>query len=472
MRRVVVAAVLGMALVGCSDALTSRVDVVARTDGYELGVDRLAELIATGKGLPLQRQVVEGIATLWIDYTIFADRLLGGDSLTDSAYVRAAMWAETQQELADRYHERLVADLIKLDSAEVDSVYEAGDYRLIKQILFAVDPNASPNVRQAKQRLARETQAKLQAGTLTWAQAAEVNEDPGARDAEGSVGVIARGEMIAPFENAAYTLAPGGMSTVVETSYGYHILWRPKLDAVRDEFHQDVEQRREMEFDNSFLEQIPDRWHIEVRRGVGPAVRALGADALRAKSSGRVLGTYRGGRFRVSDLARWVQAMPEGVRQQIGGASDSQVVQLVTSLMRNEALVQEARDSGVTLSPEFQEEITDQLRRQLALMSALLGLPMDTLAALRALPTEARHDTVTVRVFSYLEGLAQNRVRLQTVPPFLSDTLRAESDWELVPAGVERVLERARQLRLALDSMPAPPGANPGAKPGAKPDAR
>lgn len=464
MRRGILVAAVAVALSGCADAFTSRVDVVARAGDYELGVDQLAELLATGKGLRLQREVAEGISVMWVDYTILADRLLAGDSLLDSGYVDAAMWAEIQQEIADRYHEQLVERLVQLDSAQLDSVYAAGEYRLIRQILFAVGPNVSPDVRTAKQRLARDIQMKLVTGALTWAQAAEANEDPGARDSLGSVGVMARGEMVPPFENAAYTLAPGAFSPVTESSFGFHILWRPALADVKDEFRDGIEERREREFDDSFLAEVPERWKIDVRRGIGPAVREVGADAMRAKSSGKVLGSYRGGRFRVSDLARWIQAMPLQIRQQIGGATDSQAVQLVGSLMRNEALVQEARDSGVTLDTEFRGDITDQLRRQLALMSALLGMPLDTLDALRALPAQARHDTVTVRVLAYLQSLAESKVRLQTVPPFLADTLRAETPWEIVPAGVERVLERARQMRLSLDTLAPPAPKEPNAQ--------
>lgn len=448
------------ALSGCGDALTSRADVAARVEGYELGVDQLAQVLATGKGLRLEVEVAEGIAALWADYTTFADRLLAGDSLTDSGYVAAAMWAEYQQELADRYHERLVARHLAMDSAAVDSVYAAGDLRWIRQVLFLVSPNASPTERDVKRRMAQDAHARLQSGALTWAQAAARTEDPGARDSLGSVGLIARGETLAPFENAAFALEPDSISSVVETARGYHILWRPPLAALREAFVTELELRREMAFDDAFLAALPERWDIEVRRGAAPAVRELGTNALRAKQSGKVLGSYRGGRFRVSDLARWLQAMPVQLRQQVGSASDSQAVMLVESLIRNQALVQEARDSGVTLSPEFQAEMADQLRRQIALVSALLGLPLDTLPALRALPPEARHDTVRARVSAYLDAVAQEDKRLQAVPPFLADTLRAETDWEIVPAGIEAALGRARQIRLQLSPGALPPDAN------------
>ena len=463
--------VLGVAVGACGDAFTSRVGVVARAGPYELTVDRLAEVIATGKGLPLRRDVAEGVAHLWVDYTIFADRIASGDSLTDSGYVAAAMWAEIQQELADRYHTMLVQDAVHLDSAQVDSAFEAGEYRSIKHILFEVDPNASPNIRETKRRLAQDTYLRLTLGGLTWTQASEANEDPATKDTEGDLGVIGYGDMVPAFENAAYALAPGEISPVTETGFGYHILTRPPLAEVREAFREGVEARREETFDDAFLAELPSRWDIQVREGVGPAVRELGYDPIRAKQSGKVLGTYTGGRFRVSDFARWVQAMPPTVRQQLQSASDSQVTALVSSLMRNEALVREAREAGAALTEEFFVEMTDQLRREMSLVAALIGFPRDTLSLLRGLPRDALRDTVTVRVFGYLHAVAHNEKRLQSVPPFLADTLRAEADWEVIPAGIEQVLERARQMRLSLDSLPAGGGATPPPRPPGAPDA-
>jgi hypothetical protein len=167
--------------------------------------------------------------------------------------------------------------------------------------------------------------------------------------------------------------------------------------------------------------------------------------------------------------------MPQSVRQQLQGASDSQVTALVSSLMRNEALIREARDSGAVITEEFQQEMAEQLRRQMSLVASLLGFPPDTLPLLRGLSPEALHDTVSVRVFGYLQAVSQNQKRLQPVPPFLADTLRAETDWKVSAAGIEQVLERARQMRLSLDSLPeteTPPGTAPPARPTPPPDAR
>jgi hypothetical protein len=468
MRRVVVVMATVFS-VGCSDAFTSRVDVVARVGPYELGVDRLAEIIATGSALPLQRPVAEGIAQMWVDYTIFADRMVAGDSLLDSGYVAAGMWAEIQQQIADQYHEQLVNGLVSLDSSAIDSAYAGNTYRAIEQYLFDIPANAKLPVRLAKRKSAEDTRAMLVSGKLKWSRL--VSADSGS-EGDAPLTLIGRGEQSPAVENAAFSLAPGEFSPVVETPEGYRIVWRPPLAEIRDQFRTEVKNRLESAFDTAFLAALPSRWDVTVRQGIGPSVRHLGQDPLRAKQSGEILGTYRGGRFRVSDLARWLQAMPINVRQQLTGASDSQAVQLVSSLMRNEVLLREARDSGITTTPEFRAEMADQLRRRIALVSGLLGFPVDTLPSLRGLPPAERQKLVQSRVLAYLDAIAHDKKRLQTVPPFLADTLRAEADWRLVPAGVERVLDRARQLRVALDSQPHPLPSSAGATPMAPPAAK
>jgi hypothetical protein len=458
MRRVVAAAA-AVLLSGCGGAFTSRVDTVARVDGYELSVQQLAEIIAAGKELPVRRDVVDGIAVLWVDYTTFADRLLAGDSLLDSTHVAAAMWAEIEQEIASRFHDQLIGEAAQLDSAAVDSVYAAGNYRLIKHITFPVKPNAPPDVRRVQRGLAENTRVKLQTGALTWVDAAGASKD--------NLGVIARGEAVDRFENVAFALAPGEISAVTETPGGYDLIYRPRLSDVREEFRDEVEGRLEDLFDQHYLDSLPERWNLRVRTGIGPAVREVGRDPVRAKQSGKVLGSYRGGQFRVSDLSRWLQAMPPEVWRGLPGASDSQVSGIVQHLMRNEVLLKEAKAAGIVITPEFFHGVTDTLRRELALLGALVGLPHDSLPTYRALPESARRELVRTSVLGFLEAVAQNRKRLQLVPAALADRLRTEVDWHVEPAGVERVLERAREIRLALDSVPpaAPPAAAPIAPP-------
>jgi parvulin-like peptidyl-prolyl isomerase len=53
--------------------------------------------------------------------------------------------------------------------------------------------------------------------------AREHSEDPGS-GANGGELTIAPGETVPEFEQAAYALAPGGISPVIETQFGFHVI--------------------------------------------------------------------------------------------------------------------------------------------------------------------------------------------------------------------------------------------------------
>lgn len=61
--------------------------------------------------------------------------------------------------------------------------------------------------------------------------AKENSTEPGAKDTGGELGWFGKGAMVEPFEQAAYDTAKGAISYVVETKFGYHLIF---IEDVRD----------------------------------------------------------------------------------------------------------------------------------------------------------------------------------------------------------------------------------------------
>jgi hypothetical protein len=78
---------------------------------------------------------------------------------------------------------------------------------------------------EAKARAA-EALAKIRSGTTFEDAVKEYSDDAGSADRMGSVGKFHRGDMDPAFSAAAFALAVGHVSDVVETPFGFHVIKR------------------------------------------------------------------------------------------------------------------------------------------------------------------------------------------------------------------------------------------------------
>jgi hypothetical protein len=451
LRRLAILSATAVSLAGCSnfrDAFSAHADVVARAAGQELTVARLSELLAPQKQVPLRRDVIDRVADLWVDYQLLAQAVAAGDSLTDSATALAASWPAVTQQLASQLHDSLIVGKANLTDAQVDSAYNVGAERWIGHILIQVRQDTTEAVRAAKRRIAESVLAQLRGGAPFARVASQRSDDRATAVNGGSLGLVPRGNLVKAFEDAAWALQPGQTTGIVETTFGFHIIRRPVLAEVRDSFRLRLNELAIARLDSAFLDSLATKTGISVRGSAPTVVRAMVGDLRRAKRSGRVMATYTGGRLRERDFARWLQAFPAQTRQQVMQADDTTLKEFVRSIARNEILLGLVRTHGLQLPAAIRDTILVRYRADFAQLVAAVGVSAESLAA----DTVARHSrsqAAAQRVDAYFAGITASPPQRAFVelPPFLADLLRERYQWSISPAGVDRAVERAKEIR-------------------------
>src|SRR5439155_989667 len=93
-----------------------------------------------------------------------------------------------------------------------------------RHILVKTAADAGADAKAAARKKAEELLAKVKAGGDFAALAKERSEDAGSAANGGDLGLFTRGRMTPAFEEAAFALQGGGLSDVVETPFGFHVI--------------------------------------------------------------------------------------------------------------------------------------------------------------------------------------------------------------------------------------------------------
>ena len=125
--------------------------------------------------------------------------------------------------IIQKYLDDVVFGKIVVTPEEVKEAYKQDKLATVRHILF-LTRGKSKSEKEKIRKKAEEILARARKGEDFAKLAREYSDDPGSRNNGGLYKDFARGQMVKPFENAAFNLPVGSISDLVKTRYGYHII--------------------------------------------------------------------------------------------------------------------------------------------------------------------------------------------------------------------------------------------------------
>jgi hypothetical protein len=445
MRRVGFAVlVAGVMVTGCSsfrDVFTSHAETAARVGSRELKSARVAEIIGRLGGPTANPQAAELVTNIWVDMSLFGDRIAAGTLQTDSATTERLMWPQMAEQKVSAWHDSVLAKRIAVSPAMGDSVYNKGDVRLFQHILFMAAGPTPADTAKAKVAADKVLPQTRKGDAASFGKLAAQYSSDGSKNDSGFLFVSPRGAFVKEFDDVAWTLEPGQVSNVVKTQFGFHIIRRPTLAESRDRFLAKVKETNTAHQDSLYMIELTTRQAIVVKPGAAAAVKSAISDLAAARKSSKVLVTSKTGDFTVGELVRWLDALPAQAIGSIRQADDTLLNTFVKTLAQNAILLKEADSAKIRINPTIYQALSLQYKSQVGGLKESIGLDGLEFSDSSKTPVAERRKHAGEKVEQYFEKLINGQVQFRPVPPTLSAELRSNGDYKIFPAGVSRAQE-------------------------------
>ena len=446
---------------GCSnfrDLFSAHADVAAEASGQELPAKRLAQIMSSaGKGVRVNRETADFVANVWVDYALLGQAVVLDKVPTDSASVAEAVWPDVSQIRGMRWHDTLMARRSAIPDSSIDSLYSVPDLRTIQHILFPARANAAPAVKDSVKRQAGQALARLRKGASFNQLAVALSADPGSAADSGFLAPSPRGRFVPAFDSVAWSLEPGQMSGLVETSFGYHIIRRPTLPEARGYLSDFLVERAGQRLDSLYMDSLSAANKVEVLASAPAAMRAAAQSPDELRRSTRELVRFTGGVLTVQEYLRWMRALPPQYAGQLKSANDTMLTRFAHILTQNILLLREADAAKVTLTPFEWDSLSRKYLGQLDTLKMEMSLDQSDLTDTATALAE-REKVAQLVVERYFDQLIAGKVRLRPLPSALATLLRDRLPYRLHDAGINSATEMATEMKAKADSAAPPNG--------------
>jgi len=157
--------------------------------------------------------------------------------------------------------ENSLAKELEVTEEDVQNEYSQDKTASVQHILLRTQgksDSAKKEIHKKMEDILAEAKSGKDFGTL----AKKYSEDPGSKDKGGLYKDFERGQMVAPFDSAAFSVPVGEISGIVETSYGYHILKildRKKETKPMTEVHDQIAKKIKTDRERKLIPELIDK---------------------------------------------------------------------------------------------------------------------------------------------------------------------------------------------------------------------
>jgi peptidyl-prolyl cis-trans isomerase C len=288
--------------------------VVARVNGEEISkteFDRAVAALEARNGGPVpaeQRdQILRGVLDQIVSYRLLVQESKARKVAADDAEVDARM-KEIQGQFPseDAFKQMLTSRKTTIDQVRSDIRQDISVQKLIENevsakaavkpeqvtdfytknpdqfkqpervrashILITVPKGADAAVKTQARTKAADILKDVKAGKDFAALAKQHSQDPGSAQNGGDLGFFQQGQMVGPFNDVAFTLAPGAVSDLVETDFGFHIIkvaekQAPRtvpLDEVRPQVEQYLQRQNREQQTDAFVNGLKTKGKVDI----------------------------------------------------------------------------------------------------------------------------------------------------------------------------------------------------------------
>ncbi|HEY8062756.1 MAG TPA: peptidylprolyl isomerase [Gemmatimonadales bacterium] len=390
------------------------------------------------------------LVSAWMNTALAIDAVRNHRPLDDSATVDAAIAADADRGTSLQYFERRDAGQPPVTDAESDSLANIDQTRVFQQILLPVPPKADSATRAAAVASAQVLLKRAHDGANFAALAIEASPDSATRASQAFLPAITRDQLgrLPQRMQDIWNLKPGGISSLIGSSIGVHIMRRATRDEARPRLKQFLAPILAHHADSVFIDSIARAHHIEVAPDARPRMRAMAAEPVVAADSSP-MASWQGGTLTPAAVRNATLMLDPASRVRLGNASDSAITRYLRDLATRQIVLgviapgpRPTPAARAVLAPAFRTAIA-------ALDTALNHLP----AALSAgdAAAESVDSALTgkraIMLPGALAGVLRSRAKVRVNQDALQSVLRTvATEWRVqhandstaTPAGTPR----------------------------------